>query len=394
MALAALFLVMQAYLSLQSWAAVKEDSLEKRLLQQSENQSEFSDKERLALIAREVKALQVNPLGSKAIRHLALLAKDHGRQAQAEELLLVAANRSLRDLKAQADVLPILLAHKDFAGALYRLDGLFRSKPERTDELLKIAAAFAATPESRLRLVSVLAQNPPWRFMLMNEIAKKASTPTIAYSLLSDLRRTAAPPTRDEVRMVILRFIDDHNYETAYFVWLDFLTDRELRKVAQIFDGSFELDPNNMFFDWTFNPMKNVELRIVPRSSASIDRVLRIEFANTQDRFENLSQILRLAPGSYLFSGEAKPENLRTEAGLVWKFYCLGNQVQLLTEAMPFPQQSEWTHFEKEIIVPPDACRTQLLRLEVNSRAILDQRISGRILYDDLKLIPRKSAQQ
>jgi hypothetical protein len=341
--------------------------------------------ERTLLTIREQQALQANPLDRGPLYKLTALARAEGKQKQADELILLAADRSLRDFKALADALPILLARHDFAGVLYRIDGLARSQPEQMPKLLPVLVALAEAQESRSALVAVLAQNPPWRPKLVAHLVKEAKRLAIAYSLLADLRNTAAAPTTDEVRALLTGYIKNHDYETGYFVWLDFLTDVELRKVSHIFDGGFGLDPKNLLFDWTYKPMQNVDLRISPRSTTNVtDRVLSIDFINPRLRFANLFQLLQLSPGAYVFSGEVKAEYKPIDTGLVWRLYCIGDQEKLLAQTSRPRQVGGWTSFELELEIPANGCHTQRLQLELDARAVLDRQLTGRVSYDNL----------
>jgi hypothetical protein len=348
--------------------------------------------ERNALQNREQEALPQNPMDLSALKNLAVLAEVAGDKAQSEALTLLAGKRSLRDLPVQAAVLKINLDRQDYAGALYGLDGLIRARPERMAELLAMAASFAETDRSMAPLVDVLAQNPPWRSALLAWVGGKSKQADTGYRLLSALKKSGSPVTNAELRPYLSRLITERAYDKANFVWLDFLSDVELRKAAFVFDGEFALDLGNRYFDWTYDSLKNVDLRIVPRGSGSTDRVLRVEFASGRTAFSHLYQILRLSPGSYVLSGEAKAENLENEGGLVWRVYCISQETALIAESSRNMGTVAWGAFDKSFVVPPVNCETQQLRLELNARAVLDQQISGRAFYDNIAIVPRMGA--
>src|SRR5687767_10667158 len=111
---AAAFLTLAAYFTLESYAAADDRrSIDQRVFAQPPAEiSVLSDTERVQRITFEQSALQADSLNSGPVKNLAVLARASGNKGQADELLLIAANRSLRDLSAQADVLPILLARK------------------------------------------------------------------------------------------------------------------------------------------------------------------------------------------------------------------------------------------------------------------------------------------
>src|SRR5437868_3558135 len=118
LALASIFLVLAAYYTIWSLAAPRDarplpsdagfDSVAAAL-------KAISPSERQALRERETNALRSDPLDPVALKTLSSLwrAEDDGERAEA--LAILAGNRSLRDLPAQAEVLDILLKRKDFA---------------------------------------------------------------------------------------------------------------------------------------------------------------------------------------------------------------------------------------------------------------------------------------
>ena len=345
--------------------------------------------ERQALLAREQKDLASDPLKLTALTNMVLLYEVLGDKGRSQELTVLAGQRSLRDLPVQRAVLQILLDRKDYSGALYRLDGLIRSRPERSAELMQVMISFIDTETARASLVDMLSQDPPWRDTFLSLIGQQSKQIDSVYRVFSALRKTASPVTSPELRPFLQRLITEGSFERANYVWLDFLSDAELRKVAPVFDGNFDLDIGNRFFDWTYKPMKNVDLRIVPRASGSADKVLRVDFGSGRTPFANFSQLLRLEAGQYLLSGEAKSDNLKNEGGLVWRVRCLADASPVIAQSLPLLGTLAWSRFEKSFTVPAQNCATQQLRLELNARAKLDYQISGRVLYDNIAIKKR-----
>jgi len=343
--------------------------------------------DRKQLMTKERKAFLADPLDRAALNNLSLLEKVEDNDEGYRALALLAGDRSLRDTRTQADVLTIMLERKDYAGALYRLDGLLRSKAApRGAELVDLTARFADESESQSALAAVLSENPPWRQRVMGAIVNRPNSAAV-FRLFSKLRKTQAPPTTTEFRAFLANLVAKKQFELAYFVWLDSLSEVELRKAGHVYDGDFDLAPKNLYFGWTFEPQKNVDIRVVPRATSSTDRMLRIGFFNLRDRFANVSQLMRLSPGAtYILSGETKAEELNSQAGLVWRFYCLGESERPIGATQTLPTPPLWVGFETEITVPADDCDTQRLRLEVDAKSVLDQKISGTVYIDQISL--------
>jgi hypothetical protein len=179
--------------------------------------------------------------------------------------------------------------------------------------------------------------------------------------------------------------IDEKSYEKAYFIWLDQLKENELLKVSGLFDGSFDFNFGNRFFDWTSETVANVQVSLVPREAGNNDQALAIDFSSGRTPFANFSQILRLTSGEYTLTGENKAEKLENERGIIWQIYCLPAGIAIAkTEALLGTKP--WTAFSLNFKIPEKDCSTQLLRLELNATAIADTQISGRVYFDNLKI--------
>ena len=348
--------------------------------------SAMPEAERSALTAREWLAVSANPLDITGLKNLAVLYFVSGDITKSNLLTVLASNRSLRDVSAQSAAFKILIDSKEYSEALYRLDGLIRAKPEKNTELMATAIAFGENAETMPFLIEVLAQNPPWRGNFLSLFCEKSFSENNVYRLFSAVNRTTSPITKIELRPFLRRLFQDGSYEKANYVWLDFLSTLELRRVATVFDGGFDLELGNLYFDWTFEPLKNVDLRIIPRAPGSTDRVLQIEFANGRSAFNQLTQILQLAPGNYLFSGEAKADQLQNEQGLVWRINCISPSDEMVMQSSPTRGTVGWAYSEKNFTVPQQNCRIQRLHLELSAKSELDQQISGRAYFDNIRI--------
>jgi hypothetical protein len=350
--------------------------------------------EREAIIARERAALLAAPLDVKALKQLAVLSETAGDIAGRDRLLLLASRRDLRDLQVQVGAMEVMAARKDFDGVVYRLDALLRSETDAktVQGLLTYAASLAGTVASQPALVSVLTTDPPWRARLINMISAKDHPPSLAYGLMVALRNAGSPVSSRQLSVFISRLIQEKSFDEAYFMWLDSLSTAELAKAGDIFDGEFDLDPQNRQFDWTIAGQKNVDIALVPRAVGSVDRVLRIDLAPANISFAHVSQYLRLAPGHYQLTGQHKAESLQNEYGLSWRIYCMSDAIQRLTESPALKGTLSWDGFATDFEVPAAGCSTQLLRLELAARASLDRQISGQAFYDNLAITARQSS--
>jgi hypothetical protein len=344
---------------------------------------------------QEAARFMESPLDSDALENMLLIANVRGEVVANEKLVKLAAGRSLRNYPAQFAAIQLSLVRKDYTDVMFRFDGLVRTQLEQRPDFFAMLSGLAKDEDASKALAKVLATSPPWRAEFMNLALGKLADPESAYRILANLKGTRAPPNAEELRVLINRLLVEKKADTAYFLWLDFLNEVELRKVKSIFDGGFELDPQRRFFDWTFDQAPNSQVGLVERSAGSSDRALKLQFvsAGSSGFYGNVQQTTRITPGSYTFRGQVKAQDLMTTGGLNWKLYCYGNNL-LLMQSKPVVADTDWTGFEIPFEVPADDCSTQFLRLETAGTAALDMKVSGSIFFDDLSISSRDASQQ
>ncbi len=333
--------------------------------------------------------LKNNPTDLTQILHLAALASASGDAAKSEALTLLVANRSHDDARLQANALQIELKRKDFPAALNRIDNLLKTAPELTGDLVKTLITFATSAESFPALIAKLVEKPEWRTQFIFALAAdKTIEAPILYSVFSELRKAQSAETPAEMRSVLARLLDDKQYDKAYFMWVDSLSDPQLKRAGTIFDGGFELPIDNLFFSWTIIPTSNVEARTVARAPGSTDMVLRLDFVPARTPYENTSQILRLAPGSFKLSYEAKADNLKTPNGLMWRLYCMGQTPIKIGETPRLVGGQPWNHYGIDFQVPEQDCAQQVLRLYLDAPTPLDAQVEGSASFDSFSIDP------
>ena len=343
--------------------------------------------ERRTTILSLERELANEPLDAEVLKKLSSYWAASGDKTRGDGLALILARRSFRDAEAQALALDISLRQQDYGRSISILDGILRTKEKTLGTLFPLLRAFAENPRSQPSLVAVLGNNPPWRADFLNDLAKNGENTNIPFQLMAKLKGTASPPQEHELRGLISRLLKDRSYDRAYYVWLDSLPAQDLKRVGLVFDGGFESDNHGLFFDWTFQRRKNVDVRIISRANSQADNALRIDFAKNISPFADVSQTLYLAAGHYRLEGEARTDNLQNERGLMWKILCVSENKQLLAATPRHKGTSDWSPFSADFSVPLENCEMQRLVLVLDASSALDQSISGRVWYDNLKII-------
>jgi hypothetical protein len=341
--------------------------------------------ERQALMTRERQRLVDAPLDRSALLNLSVLFALDGDTSKSNELAVLAANRSLRDLPAQAAAMQLLLDAKQYPQALLKLDGVLRSSPERGADLYPLLLALSAQDSGLEAVATLLSQMPPWRKSFMQFAARQPTQASELHKILSQMRKGHDAVTDDELRPYLQYLMTGKVYDSAYFVWLDFLSPDDLRKVGLLYDGDFNLRPRNLFFDWNILPTNNAEIAVVPRPGSGSDLALKLNFFNSKGFFSNVFQVLRLAEGEYSLQAEVRADKLETPGGLMWQVSCVESNT-VLRHGPKLNTAGPWMPFNFSFTVPAENCATQQLALVSASPAVLDQVISGQIYYDSFKL--------
>ena len=336
-----------------------------------------------------IEKLEHNALDTEAPHLLGIVAglrKDVGRQ---EEIALNVARYSLRDPSTQLTAANISLARRSYADALYHLDGLLRARPELGPSFFPAMASLIMQDDAVPHVARVVGMDPAWRKSLLQHLIAMPDGWRIVYRLFSTMKKSGAGPTEAERRLVIGQLIKDKQHEQAYFVWLDFLGPEELQRVLQIYDGGFDLAPQNLFFDWNIRPARNMTAEVVTRPGSSINRNLKLDLYAFKDAFANVFQYLRLLPGKYDLLYDVMAESMDAPKGLTWRIRCVESQA-VLAESSAVQASIPWTHIITPFVVPEQGCNTQQLKLESVAKSGLDTAVTGILHFDDVRIDPRE----
>jgi hypothetical protein len=172
---------------------------------------------------------------------------------------------------------------------------------------------------------------------------------------------------------------------------LQFLPVEQLSKVGILYNGSFELTPSGMPFDWVIASGAGVTTEILPRTDADGDNALFISFEQGRVEFNGVTQLLMLAPGDYEFKGKFKGE-LIGPRGLKWRITCAGGSAPLAESAMMIGAHPIWKDIEFSFTVPSGECRAQQLRLDLDARMSSEQLVTGSVWIDELQISRRAAS--
>lgn len=331
-------------------------------------------------------ALRNDPLNARALSILARISEGDGNQQAAAQFLEAAARRSLREPVARHFLMRRSFDAGDYAGAIDHADVMLRTSPRLSHLVVPWLARIAENPNGRPLLEQRLAENPPWRALVLSELSHAVSDARTLLELLLSLRETGAPPTSADLLGYINLLIDYHYFELAYYSWLQFLTPEQLASAGMLFNGYFEHAPSGLPFDWQIWSGTGTSVQITPAAGLERGRSLQIELGQGRIDFGHVRQLILLAPGSYRFTGRFKGE-LAGRRGLVWRIACIENESEVLAQAPivtgPVPI---WRSFSVDFTVPNDGCRAQLVQLTHDARSESERFLSGMLSIAEMKI--------
>jgi tetratricopeptide (TPR) repeat protein len=329
-------------------------------------------------------ALGADPVSARALRVLGQLAHAAGDDERAAGYLRRAARHSIQESAAVSWLLHDSYAKKDYASALHFADTLLRTRTRALPDVLPVMGRMAESASAARELHKLLAGNPPWRRAFLSGLPRAVSDARTPLKVLVALKETANPPDLADIRDYVALLVEHKFYELAYYTWLQFLPREQLAGAGFLFNGSFELSPSGLPFDWQIHAGMGATVDLAPRPDAARGHALRIELGPGRVELGGVTQMLLLAPGSYRFGGKYRGE-IAGPRGLVWRIACAdGTGAPLGQSPTAIGGAPRWKDVAFSFTVPDAGCRAQQLHLVLDARMPSEQLVSGTLWYDEL----------
>lgn len=330
-------------------------------------------------------ALLSDPLNARALRILGQLALGASDEERTERLMKAAASRSLRESVAVYWLMQKSYERKDYGTTLFYADVLFRTRPQVAQQVTPVLARMAEDKDASAELKKLLASNPPWRWMFFYYLNSSISDARTPLDLLLSLKDSSTPPTAADLGGYLNFLIGKNFHELAYYTWLQFLPAEQLSSAGLLFNGSFEVAPSGLPFDWVIAKGSGVTVDRAVLPDSDGQHGLAIEFGHGRVEFRPVTQMTMLAPGAYQLTGKYQGQ-ISGRRGMVWRFACASGGGPIAETAMILGIAPKWKDFELSFTVPATGCRAQSVRLELDARSASEQMVSGSILFDELKI--------
>jgi hypothetical protein len=331
-------------------------------------------------------ALLSDPLNARALRILGQAAAAAGDDAAAARFMQMAARLSLHQSIAVYWLLVHAAERKDYKAALTYADVVLRTLPGFDAYVMPVLARIAADGNAVGLLKAALADDPPWRSTVLQNLPRAVVDERILLDLFLTLRRSPHPPSAAELDAYLNFLVGHRMYELAYYTWLQFLRPDELAEAGLLYNGDFESPPSGAPFDWHIEQSFGVSIDVVERPDKSGEHALSLAFESGRVEYHSVKQLLMLTPGRYHLRARYKGE-LVGPRGLKWRLACAENPEHPFAEsAMISGRAAAWSDVDLDFAVPADGCRAQYLSLDLDARMPSEQFISGTIWFDDLRI--------
>lgn len=190
--------------------------------------------------------------------------------------------------------------------------------------------------------------------------------------------------TLNDRKGMIARYQTEKRWSAAYLAWLNSLEQQQLAQLGLIYDGEFNLVPEQYGFSWRIPRQKNYKARIRRRIQES-GSALHFQFLNARVSYVVAKQTLNLGSGRYRFSFDTRIDGLLIGKGLIWRIRCLNTGKEIMRSPRLRGRDS-WKTQQMEFSVPAQ-CGAQELWLDIDGRDRQGTYAQGGVWFDKLKLI-------
>jgi hypothetical protein len=312
-----------------------------------------------AALARD--ALARAPFDVRALRVVGLTEARAGRATEADDILTLAGNWSLRDDPTHAWLVEHRLRRGDYASSFAHADTLVRRREDIRPQVFKLFTTAATHDRERALpvIARLLAARPPWRQSYLDSLYTSTEGLQAAASLAVMLQSGRAPLTNAELRQLYLQFLDKGQIEAVRTI-----RSRLNRPAgsAAVTNGDFSDPGATEPFQWHLAQSAGVVVEIVPDDIRPANPALRVDY-NGFSASRIVEQMMFLSPGPQRLTLEARVEAGDPATRLAWTVTCApGDRRILLAPATPVTAR-DWTPYGVDFSVPAN-CPSQWLRLE------------------------------
>lgn len=327
-------------------------------------------------------ALARAPFDARALRVVGLSESEAGRTAEADQILTLAGNWSLRDDPAHAWLMENRLRRGDYGSAFAHADTLVRRRADLAPNAFALfTAAASQDPRALPALVARVDARPSWRQAYLDTLTHTAGEPgyAVLIQLAIALKTRSAPLTRDELEGVYQPWLKAGRVPAIQYLRQQLAPPGALPALE---NGSFSGQQAPRPFDWDVSFGPGYLAEIAASGDQAGGRALRVEYGG-KSTASIAKQLLTLSPGRYRLTGKVRGEPGAPLPSLGWKIICLETG-EVMGEARIGPRASlPRGQFEATAAVPSARCTAQWLMLAARPE---DEGPMGVAWFDDLQI--------
>lgn len=328
-------------------------------------------------------ALSRAPFDVRALRTFGLTEARSGREQEADDILTLAGNWSLREDPAHAWLVERRLRRGSYASSFAHADALLRRRVDLQPGIFRLfTAAGTEDPQRALPvIVELLSAKPAWRDAYL---ASLQSTPqelqlAAAYAVL--LEAGPAPMSADELQHLYRNLLQRGQYPAMSQIR------RRLnrpRLTATVTNGDFTDPDAPEPFQWRLAQKAGIVSDIVEDDFRAGNQAMRIEYDGYTTGII-VEQFMLLGPGTYDLAFDVRTELADPGVHVVWTISCAsGGQITSIP-VRAAAAGGRWRRVSGQFNVTT-ACPAQWLRVEGWPG---DRRSQTVLWFDDLAISPK-----
>ncbi len=328
-------------------------------------------------------ALSRSPFDVRALRVVGLTEARAGREDQADEILTLAGNWSLRDDPAHAWLVERRLRRGDYASSFAHADTLVRRRQDIQPQVFRLfVVAGTEDPQRALPVIAnLLSARPPWRDAFLTSLHQTPEDSLLAANLAILLEAGRSPMTRIELEQLYWALLGQRQIQA-----LSMLRGRVNRPPPgdAVTNGGFADTAAPAPFQWRLYQEAGIVAEIVHDDLRPSNPALRVDY----DGYATgaiAEQLTSLRPGSYDVTAEVRTETGDPAARLAWTLSCaMGGAIGSIPAGTGSADSNTWTTLSGRFEVPNN-CPAQWLRLETRAG---DRRSPTVVWFDRIAIAP------
>lgn len=306
-------------------------------------------------------ALARSPFDVRAMRVVGLTEARAGRNDEAEDILTLAGNWSLRDDPAHAWLVERRLRMGDYASSFAHADTLVRRREDIQPYVFRLfTVAATEDPQRSLSVIAnLLAVSPPWRQAFLIHLNGSPEGLQAAANLAILLQTSPAPFTKPELRRFYVKLLQRNEIGAVRTVRGRLNPSAAAKGLT---NGAFSDWSEPEPFQWDFAQQSGVLAEVAPDDLAPDNHALRVDYDGYSSA-QIATQLTLLDPGPYRIRYDVRRESGDVGTRLIWTVTCAKGSRNITSLPGPAPGRTGWTRLEARFDVPSD-CPAQWLRLE------------------------------